>query len=72
MSNIFQEEKDLHPKVLEEIKKYNLKQINITHEMCIHYSTLSQWVQNKGKIRYAAKKALKIGSIIYILISQYM
>jgi hypothetical protein len=35
MSNIFQEEKDLCPKVLEEIEKYNLKQIDIVHEIII-------------------------------------
>ena len=35
MSNIFQEEKDLRPKVLEAIKKYNLKQIDIAHEIII-------------------------------------
>ena len=37
MSNIFKEEKDICPKVLEEIKKYNLKQIDIVHKIIIQH-----------------------------------
>jgi hypothetical protein len=42
MSKIFKEEKDLRPKVLDAIQKYNLKQIDIAHQISIHHSTLSQ------------------------------
>ena len=59
MSNIFQEEKDLRPKVLETIKKYNLKQMDIAHEISIHHLTLSQWLQNKEKIRQAAEERIE-------------
>ena len=50
MTNIFQEEKDLRPKVVDAIKRYNLKQIDIAHDVNIHHSTLSQWLQGKTKI----------------------
>ena len=59
MSNIFQEEKDLRPKVLDAIKKYNLKQIDVAKEVGVHHSTLSQWLQNKGKISRAAEESIE-------------
>ena len=59
MSNIFQEEKDLRPKVLDAIKKYNLKQIDIAHEINIHHSTLSQWLQRKAKINHAYEQSIE-------------
>ena len=59
MSNIFQDEKDLRPKVLDAIKKYNLKQIDIAHEVNIHHSTLSQWLQRKSKISHTAEESIE-------------
>ena len=59
MSNIFQEEKDLRPKVLDAIKKYNLKQIDIAHEINIHHSTLSQWLQRKARINPVAEESIE-------------
>ena len=59
MSSIFHEEKDLRPKVIEAIKKYNLKQIDIAHEINIHHSTLSQWLQRKAKISRTAEENIE-------------
>ena len=59
MSNIFQEEKDLRPKVLDAIKKYNLKQIDVAKEVGVHHSTLSQWLQHKAKISHQAEENIE-------------
>ena len=59
MSNIFQEEKDLRPKVLDAIKKYNLKQIDVAREVGVHHSTLSQWLQHKAKISHTAEESIE-------------
>ncbi len=59
MSNIFQEEKDLRPKVLDAIKKYNLKQIDVAREVGVHHSTLSQWLQHKAKISHTAEEGIE-------------
>ena len=59
MSNIFQEEKDLRPKVLDAIKKYNLKQIDVAKEVGVHHSTLSQWLQHKAKINHMVEESIE-------------
>lgn len=49
MSLLFFNEKDLRTRINEAISTYNIKQIDIAKETGVHHSTLSIWLQGKGK-----------------------